>query len=109
MAKKKIEKPEHTAINPVIDIAALQKKKPEDLTSKEKGEIMIHWAENVKCPKEVRLNEWTLITDTKVYLSTQVGTMKAHKPVDKVWILAYMRIYDLKIFLTNKKKQQNEK
>lgn len=77
------------------------------MSTLEKGDAMIQWAEKVKCPKEIQLNPYTKIVDTSIYLSTQIGTMKAHKPSDRVWVLAYLRIYDLKTFLIEKK--QNAK
>lgn len=77
------------------------------MTPGQKGAAMITWAEKVQCPKEVRMNAWTVIIDTTHFLQSQVKTMKANEVGGPIWLLAYMRIYDLKQFLvTNKKKKQ---
>lgn len=74
-----------------------------ELSTKEKGQLMIEWAQKVQCPKEVRLNDYTLIEDTTKFLATQVATMKAQDAGTRIWILAYLRIYELKKVLVNNK------
>lgn len=73
-------------------------------TYKEKGDKLIEWAEKVKCPKEVQLSAHERITDSSVFIQTNVGTMKTYEPGSRVWALAYMRIFSLKTVLINSKK-----
>lgn len=75
---------------------------------KEKGDKIIEWAEKVRCPKEVQLSAHERITDTPIFLNTNVNTMKAYEPGNRIWVLAYMRIFQLKEVLIRNKKAKTK-
>lgn len=61
---------------------------------------MLQWFEDLKelPPEPVQINKHTKIIDLKKFLETQRATLEANMahPFDRVFMLAYMRLYNLK-------------
>lgn len=69
--------------------------------AKESAAELIAWYDGRALPTlPVKLNKHTTLINAKKYVETQIATMQAYKPLSMCWNHAYMRLHNLKIFLS---------